>query len=643
MKLSGKVLSLLMAVLLTVSCSVGLSACGKEAASAYELVLITDGAPINDKGYNQSAWNGVKAYGDENNIAYRYYQPSLNEAGELTTETIATYIDLAAKGGAKTVVLPGEAFAVAAYEVAATFQDINFILVDAYPHAAGDSVTHFVPNVMCVTFDKLAAGYLAGYFSVSDGLKNADGTAARDFNTRLGYLGSMSSTAAVQYGTGFVQGAAAAADENSVPVILDYAEYDNPLLAYNYSFTVRPVYIPREEADKETFKVNVVGGLGSGVYTEGENVTVSAEPAPEGKVFDHWEVKSDTAGVKDKKVNISHKKRATMNLLVGDCDCTITAVYADASTVPVTVTAEDGITPYQVYNVQPDTIAFVTAPPAASGMVFDHWETNDEAAVESLTEKGTNVHVSNNAVTLMPVYAESEVPVFTVTVENGTGSGAYLTDEEITVVADPPQDGMMFYKWENVDANGNSAGIAMDNEYNYATTFKMVNRVAGIAEEMYDSGTQIIFGGGNPLSDSIFTATWSFDYPVYAYGSGIDESSKGNCFASVVNDYGAAVKLCLESFAGASILTGNCANGCIYITGKSVNKYQLDGNGNVVQDKEGNSVEDAAYSEAYQTVYNGLADGTIRPQVVPSAAQLLSKLDTDCLTVNYWITVPTAE
>ena len=629
--------SLLLAAVLTVSCCLAFSACGKNAAQTYEVALITDGAPINDGAYNESAWNGVKAYGEENNLAVRYYQPYLNEQGSLDSGIVGQYIELAIADGAKTIVLPGEAFAVPAYEVAATYRDTQFILLDAYPHSAGDDTMRVVSNIMCVRFDNLSAGYLAGYLSVAEGMKNAAGDTVRDFNNKLGYFGDAASQSSVSYGAGFLQGAAAAADDNSVPVILDYAEYNHPQLSYQYDFTIRPVYIPREEADKETFKVNVVDGLGSGVYTEGQNVTVTANPAPAGKVFDHWEVKSDTEGVKDKKVNISHKKHSTMNLLVGDCDCTITAVWADAQTVPVTVTAADGITAYQVYNVTPESTVWVSAPPAEPGKVFERWECADESAVKDMNAKGTDVNAGTNGVTLKPVYRDSEQPTFTVTVENGTGSGSYVTDDDITVVADPPQDGYMFYKWENEGADGVASGIAMENEYDYTTSFKMVNRYASVAETMYNGGTQIIFGGGNRVSDALFTAAGSYDTPVFVFGSGYDEGGKGNCFASVVNDYGAAAKLCLEDFQGGSFLTASCANNCIYVTGRSINQYLLDENGEVKLDKNGESVPDGNYSEAYQYVYTALAAGDIGLVNAASAEEAIAALESPCLSVNYWV------
>ena len=619
-----KIISILMAVML-VCCSIfAFSGCSKNNNASYDIALITDGKTITDDGYNQSAWNGVKSFAEENNMTYRYYQPNTDENGEISVDIIKNYIDLAVNNGAKFIVLPGEAFAVSAYEVAPTYKNVNFLLVDAFPHSQDDNSIRMQSNVMCVNFDELQAGFLAGYSSVIDGY------------TKLGYLGSVNSQTSGDYGAGFAQGAAYAADETGTPVYLNYANYDSANLKYDYSFTIKAVYedIPNEKDSEETYyTVKVVDGVGSGTYKDGENVTITANSPAEGKVFDHWEVKSDTKGVKDKKVNISSDKKSSMNLLVEKCDCTITAIYADAQTVPVTIMSEDGSTPYEVIHTTKDSEPYIQAPAASAGMVFDHWETADKDILTDANSAGTNVKVTDKAVTVVPVYVPSENPTFNVTVVNGTGSGAYVVGDHIDVVADAPQDGQMFVKWENVDNQGLSTGIAMENEYCYNTSFDMIDRYASIAEAMYDDGTQVIFGGGNPLSDSIFSATSSFDYSVYVFGSGIDENSKGNCLASIVTDYGAAVNLALKSYKGGSIFTGDCSNNCIYVTGKSLKE--------TYKDDDGNEIDDKAYNENYANIYQGLADKKINLVNMQSGGDVRSALskafDTKCITINYWV------
>ena len=279
--------------------------------------------------------------------------------------------------------------------------------------------------------------------------------------------------------------------------------------------------------------------------------------------------------------------------------------------------------------------SWVCAPAAPSGYVFDHWDTSDSEAMQDVNSRGTFINTAENNIELYPQYVQSANPTFDVTVENGSGSGSYIVEDEIEVIADAPKDGYMFYKWENVDNQGLSTGIAMDNEYCYKTKFKMVDRFASIAERMYDEGTQVVFGGGNPLSESIFLATWEFDYPVYAFGSGFDESEKGNCLASVVTDYGEAIQLALDDYKGGSIFSGDCSNNCIYVTGKTLDEYQLDDNGEIAKDKDGKDIKNDGYSANYATIYKALAENKITPISVQSGDDVRTAYKSACLTLNY--------
>lgn len=595
-----KLLSVFLVLVLAVCGSIALVGCSKNNGKNFELVFITDGGTVSDGAYNQNAWNGVTEYAGTAGMNCRYYQPSLDENGDISTQEVEKYVKLAKDGKAQYIVMQGEKMATAVSELAPVYSDVNFLLVDAKLDAPQE-------NVMTITFDNMQAGFLAGYTSVVKG------------NNKIGYVGSVSDESSADYGAGFVQGAAYAADELGTPVICDYANYDAQDLNYDYSFTIRPVYQKVEDCKEQTFKVNVVNGIGSGVYTEGENVTVTANPAPEGKAFDHWEVKSDTEGVKDKKVNISSDKKSTMNLLVGDCDCTITAVWKDVKTVKIAVGDKD------TYNVEENSTTWISAPPAESSMVFDHWECDDKNAVEDVNASSTNVTVTDKDITLTPVYVRSEAPTFDVVVENGTGSGSYINGDYVQVVADAPQDGYMFYKWENVDNQGLSTGIAMKNEYCYITDFEMIDRYSSIAEKMYDDGVQVVFVGGNSQADSIFTATWKISHQVYAFGYGYDQSDMGNCLSSVVNDYRVAIVNALSDYKGATEYVGNCANGCLYVVGMSTVE--------LYKDSEGNDVKDENYNEGYAKVYNSLVDGSI----VPTNIDLRTFNSSKCLTLDYWV------
>lgn len=608
-----KIISILMCLVLLGCMFAG---CAKQEDMKCDIVLITNGGAVNDGGYNQSAWEGITSFADENSMKCRYYQPVLDNEN-ITPENVEKYVALSAESGAQYIVLPGAEFAVSAYEIAAAYPEIKFILLDAIPHSEGDTTNRFMNNVMSVTFDAVQSGFLAGYISVVNG------------NTELGYFGEFGSQDSANYGAGFVQGAAYAADTLGIPVTMDWAEYDSALLDYSYDFTITACYDKIENQDEETFTVNVVDGLGSGTYTEGSNVTITANPAPEGKVFDKWEVKSDTAGVKDKKVNISSKTKDSMNLLVEKCDCTITATYKDieGTSYYVDVMTADGSEVARTYNVGENGECWVTAPPAPKDMVFDHWQSSTSAVIEDKNAAATNVKEINENINLVPVYTISDAPTFNLTVVTGeggngesTGSGSYLKGDAVTLVSAPPIEGYMFSHWENADAYGNSTGIAMENEYYYSTSFEMVDRYASICDTMYNHGVSAIFTGGNTKAESAFTSKWDFDYDLNVITAGTNNKDS---YTAIVKNYGETIKDCLENYQGGSVMLASCATDGIYATFVTAD-------------------DNEEIKAQYDEIYKALADGKISLiQAQSGAGYDFCKLYNEqkpskCLTLDGW-------
>lgn len=608
-----KAISIVLCAVILVCSAFAMAGCTKQNEIKSDIVLITDGDNIKDGGYNQSAWDGICSYADENSMTYKYFQPALNENGELTTDTVEKYVDLAVNNGAKFIVLPGEAFAVSAYEVAPVYPDVKFVLLDAIPHSADDNTNRFVQNVMSVSFDALQSGYLAGYVAVANG------------NKELGFFGEVKSDNSANYGAGFVQGAAYAAETLGVPVTLDWADYDSPLRDFDYGFTVKACYDKIADAKEETFNVKVENGQGSGTYTKGSNVTITADPAPKGQVFDKWEVKSNTDGVKDKKVNISSKSKSSMNLLVEKCDCTITAAYKDieGDYYTVDVMSADGNSVYSSVSVSADSQCDIVAPAAPANMVFDCWKSSVKDVVEDVNASSTKVNVTNKNVTLTPVYKLSETPTYYVTVETGeggngesTGSGSYVAGDMVNVYAAAPKDGYMFSHWENTDYNGDKVSVAMENEYYWNTSFEMIDRYASVCEEMYDHGATVVFAGGNSKADSAFTAKSNYDYDLNVISAG---EENGDAYTTVVNDYGQAVKDCLSDYQGGTVIAANCATKGIYSTFVS---------------------DDEKIQKNYEEIYNALADGTLTPVLAEGGAgydfckAYEESKPTNCLTVN---------
>ncbi len=172
---------------------------GGQKAETFELALVTDLGTIDDKSFNQGAWEGLTKYAKEKGISYKYYQPQ--EAG---TNAYIKTIQLAIEGGAKLVVCPGYLFEEPVYEVQERYPDVRFILLDGEPHNADYSSYKTGNNVMAILYQEDQAGFLAGYAAVKDG------------NTNLGFMGGMAVPAVVRFGFGYLQGIDAAAKELGV-------------------------------------------------------------------------------------------------------------------------------------------------------------------------------------------------------------------------------------------------------------------------------------------------------------------------------------------------------------------------------------------------------------------------------------------
>lgn len=188
-----KALVIVLAIMLV---SMGLVGCSQKEDDSYEIALITDKGNIDDKSFNQGAWEGVVAYAEANDKTHTYIKPEeASDAGYLAA------IDLAVTGGAKIIVTPGFLFEVPIYEAQTKYPDVKFILLDGAPHTADYATFETKANVASVMYSEEQSGYLAGYAAVMDGM------------TQLGFMGGMAVPAVQAFGYGYLQGAEAAANE----------------------------------------------------------------------------------------------------------------------------------------------------------------------------------------------------------------------------------------------------------------------------------------------------------------------------------------------------------------------------------------------------------------------------------------------
>lgn len=171
-----------------------------------DIALVTDVGNIDDKSFNEGAYNGVIKYAKEKSLTYAYWRPS-----EDSTAAREVSIKAAINAGAKVVVCPGYLFEEAIYDLQGQYPNVAFLLLDGEPHTADYKTYETKTNTCCILYKEEQAGYLAGYAAVMEGY------------TKLGFLGGMSVPAVVRYGYGYVQGAEAAATAKNVNVSIKYA------------------------------------------------------------------------------------------------------------------------------------------------------------------------------------------------------------------------------------------------------------------------------------------------------------------------------------------------------------------------------------------------------------------------------------
>ena len=94
------------------------------------VAMITDYGDITDQSFNQTTWEAVVKFGQDNNIETKYYKPTTND----TAGRVAS-VELAIAEGYNVLVMPGYAFGGTIVEIASEYPDVKFIALDV---AAGD-------------------------------------------------------------------------------------------------------------------------------------------------------------------------------------------------------------------------------------------------------------------------------------------------------------------------------------------------------------------------------------------------------------------------------------------------------------------------------------------------------------------------
>ena len=159
------------------------------ADAQYKVGLVTNIGTIDDKSFNQGAWEGIQAASQEYSIESKYLQPVGETDAEALNE-IANFSD----AGYNLVVAPGFKFGTTVYEAQSKYPDMKFVAIDTVAHN-GDNVAAMNDNTVAILFEESQAGFLAG---VAAALELKEGEA--------GFIGGMETDAVKKFNWGFQQG-----------------------------------------------------------------------------------------------------------------------------------------------------------------------------------------------------------------------------------------------------------------------------------------------------------------------------------------------------------------------------------------------------------------------------------------------------
>ena len=230
--------------------AVGLAACGNRASRSnsnsdaktdLKAAIVTDTGGVDDKSFNQSAWEGLQEWGKENGLSkdhgFTYFQ-STNES------EYANNLEQAASSGYKAIFGIGFALRNAVEAAAKDHSDINYVIID--DEIKGQD------NVASALFADNEAAYLAGV------------AAAKTTKTKVvGFVGGIKGAVLTRFEKGFEAGVKSV--DPSIKIDVQYAESfgdaakGQTIAAAQYTAGADIIY-------------QVAGGTGAGVFNEAKSI-----------------------------------------------------------------------------------------------------------------------------------------------------------------------------------------------------------------------------------------------------------------------------------------------------------------------------------------------------------------------------------
>ncbi len=220
----------------------------------------------------------------------------------------------------------------------------------------------------------------------------------------------------------------------------------------------------------------VTSGSGGGRYKPGITITIKANNAESGKVFDRWVVNFGNPSV----VNL---KTSTTILTMPVNAATVTATYKNLPPIyALTINNGSGDGSYTS-----GSSIIIKADTAPSGKEFDCWVVNYGSASITNGSSTTFLTMPSSATTLTATY-KNLPPIYTLTINNGSGGGSYTSGTSTIITANTAPLGQEFDHWvvnsgnPSIDSSSSTTFLTMQSS---DTTLTAKYKIASESPEIH--------------------------------------------------------------------------------------------------------------------------------------------------------------
>jgi lysophospholipase L1-like esterase len=256
----------------------------------------------------------------------------------------------------------------------------------------------------------------------------------------------------------------------------------------------------------QTYTLTVADGSGSGTYSAGQVVPITANAAPAGYAFTGWSAFSAV---------FANASAASTTVTMPASDTTVTAQYAvsGGTTYPLAVSGGSGSGNYPA-----GTVVTISANGAPGGSQFIRWlGSSTSSLILGNADSPTTTFTMPAVATTFTASYGTIAPTYTVTVSNGTGGGSYPAGTVLTVTANAPANGSHFAGWTgSTSALANAsfstttltvpaASVSISATYATTTSTYALTVNGGSGAGTYAPGTSVTITAAAPASGQIFT------------------------------------------------------------------------------------------------------------------------------------------